>query len=87
MKKYRVSKVSITEPYGSSMSILKTCEVEFDSMEEALNVVELMKDRFPEAEVMPSGDLGRKIRYVKTKTFNEIDFNIIKKRKYILDDS
>ena len=79
MKKYRVSRVSVMEPYGSSMSAFKTCEVEFDSMEEALNVIELMRTRFPKAEVMPSGNLGREIEYIKKKTFKGIDFNIVRK--------
>lgn len=79
MKKYRVSRVSVMEPYGSPMSSFKTCEVEFDSIEEALNAVELMKDRFPRAKVMPSGNLGREVRYIKKKTFQGIDFNIVRK--------
>ena len=77
MKQYRVSRVSVTEPYGSSLSTMITCVREFDSLEEALNTVKTISKRFPNSEIMPSGNIGRKVEWIKTQTIDGIESSFI----------
>lgn len=76
MKQYRVSRVTVVEPYGSSMSALTTCIREFNTKKEALACVYLMKDRFPESFIADSGNLVREIKYIKHKYFKSIGVNV-----------
>lgn len=77
MKQYRVSRVSIMEPYGSPWSTLITCVREFDTVEEALECVEQLWNRFPDSYVMNSGNLGRAVDWIYQKTFNGMSFDIV----------
>lgn len=76
MKQYRVSRVTVVEPYGSSMSALTTCVREFDTKEEALDCVYSIKDKFPEAFIADSGNLVRKIEFVQHKYFKNISATV-----------
>ena len=76
MKQYRVSRVTVVEPYGSSMSALTTCVREFNTKEEALECVYSMKDKFPEAFVADTGTLVRKIEFVRRKYFKSIGTSV-----------
>ena len=77
MKQYRVSRVSVMEPYRSSLSTMTTCVREFDSLEEALDVIKIIRKRFPNSEIMPSGNLGRRVEWIKTQTINGMEFSFI----------
>lgn len=76
MKQYRVSRVTVVEPYGSSTSTLTTCIREFNTKEEALSCVYSMKDRFPNAFIAESGNLVREIEYVQHKYFKNIGVTV-----------
>lgn len=77
MKQYRVSRTSITEPYGSPLSALTTCVREFDTIEEALECVEQLRNLFPNSYVMNSGTLGRAVEWRHRTTFGGISFDIV----------
>jgi len=76
MKQYRVSRVTVMEPYGSGISAFTTCVREFDTKEEALKCVYSMKDKFPEAFVADSGNLVRRIEFIRRKYFKSIDASV-----------
>lgn len=76
MKQYRVSRVAVVEPYGSSMSSFTTCVREFNTKEEALACVYSIKDRFPEAVIADSGNLVRHIEFVRRKYFKSIGVTV-----------
>ena len=77
MKQYRVSRVSIMEPYGSPWSALTTCVREFDTVEEALECINHFQILFPDSYIMNSGNLGRAVDWIHQKTFDGISFNIV----------
>lgn len=77
MKQYRVSRVSIIEPYGSPWSTLTTCVCEFDTVEEALECIEQLRNLFSDSYVMNSGNLGRAVDWIRRKTFNGLSFDIV----------
>lgn len=76
MKQYRVSRITVVEPYGTSMSTLITCVREFDTKEEAMNCIYSIKDRFPEAFIADTGTLVRKIEFVQRKFFKSIGASV-----------
>ena len=75
MKEYKVSRVSVMENGSRSMI---TCTKRFDSLEEALDAVNSLIERFPDFEAMPSGSLGRKMQWTKRVTLNGYKFAIVK---------
>lgn len=76
MKQYRVSRVTVIEPYGSNMSAFTTCVREFDTKEEALTCIYSMMDRFPEAFIADTGTLVRNIEFIRHKYFKSIDASV-----------
>lgn len=76
MKQYRVSRVTVLEPYGSNISALTTCVREFDTKEEALACVYSMMDRFPEAFIADTGTLVRNVEFIRRKHFKYIDVSM-----------
>lgn len=77
MKKYKVSRVSIMEPYGSSWSALTTCTHEFDTVEEALACIKQLRSMFPDSYILNSGNLGRAVDWIQQKTFGGMTFDVI----------
>ncbi len=77
MKKYRVSREFVKHTYGSPWSALRTCVREFDTVEEALECVEQLRNMFPDTYIMDSGNLGRAVDLIDRKEFGGIEYAIV----------
>lgn len=75
MKKYKVSRVSVME---NGENLMITCTKEFDSLEEALAAVDFLAERFPDFEAMPSGNLGREVKWAERVALDGLKFTIVR---------